>query len=109
MGGGRREAAKKLFTVGNVTTFNKGVNKQQNRPAALLSLVQLIPRGFLLLSPLPLSLPVLQAKDDRSDVESSSDEETSTLQSRTSQSSATVNGTNGTNGYLTGSNSAEEY
>ncbi|XP_032087428.1 ceramide synthase 6 isoform X3 [Thamnophis elegans] len=51
----------------------------------------------------------LHAKDDRSDVESSSDEETSTLQSKTSHSSATINGTNGTNGYLTGSNSAEEY
>uniref|UniRef100_A0A670XVQ2 Ceramide synthase 6 n=1 Tax=Pseudonaja textilis TaxID=8673 RepID=A0A670XVQ2_PSETE len=50
-----------------------------------------------------------KTKDDRSDVESSSDEETSTLQSRTSHSSATINGTNGTNGYLTGSNSAEEY
>ncbi|XP_063148310.1 ceramide synthase 6 [Candoia aspera] len=50
-----------------------------------------------------------KAKDDRSDVESSSDEESSTLQSRNSHSSATTNGTNGTNGYLTGSNSAEEY
>ncbi|XP_007421910.1 ceramide synthase 6, partial [Python bivittatus] len=50
-----------------------------------------------------------KAKDDRSDVESSSDEESSALQSRSSHSSATTNGTNGTNGYLTGSNSAEEY
>ncbi|XP_034989038.1 ceramide synthase 6 isoform X1 [Zootoca vivipara] len=55
----------------------------------------------------------LHSRDDRSDIESSSDEEPTTApHSKTSHSSATTNGTsgtNGTNGYLTGGNSAEEH
>ncbi|XP_062972496.1 ceramide synthase 6 isoform X2 [Elgaria multicarinata webbii] len=53
-----------------------------------------------------------KARDDRSDVESSSDEEPSAPHSKHSHSSATTNGTsgaNGTNGYLTGGNSSEEH
>ncbi|KAF7248228.1 Ceramide synthase 6 [Varanus komodoensis] len=53
-----------------------------------------------------------KARDDRSDVESSSDEEPSTPVSKNSHSSATTNGmsgANGTNGYLTSGNSAEEH
>ncbi|XP_034989047.1 ceramide synthase 6 isoform X2 [Zootoca vivipara] len=54
-----------------------------------------------------------KSRDDRSDIESSSDEEPTTApHSKTSHSSATTNGTsgtNGTNGYLTGGNSAEEH
>ncbi|KAL8183421.1 UNVERIFIED_CONTAM: hypothetical protein K2H54_040834 [Gekko kuhli] len=52
------------------------------------------------------------ARDDRSDVESSSDEETSPPHSKISHSSATTNGTsgvNGTNGYLTGGSPVEEH
>ncbi|XP_015277733.1 PREDICTED: ceramide synthase 6 [Gekko japonicus] len=54
----------------------------------------------------------LHARDDRSDIESSSDEETSPPHSKISHSSATTNGTsgtNGTNGYLTGGSSVEEH
>ncbi|XP_077175925.1 ceramide synthase 6 isoform X1 [Paroedura picta] len=54
----------------------------------------------------------LHARDDRSDVESSSDEETSPPHSKISHSSATTNGTsgaNGTNGYLTDGSSVEEH
>ncbi|XP_053120772.1 ceramide synthase 6 isoform X2 [Hemicordylus capensis] len=53
-----------------------------------------------------------KATDDRSDIESSSDEEPSRPPSNNSHNSATTNGTNGvngTNGYLTGGNSAEEH
>ncbi|KAH0621450.1 hypothetical protein JD844_022790 [Phrynosoma platyrhinos] len=53
-----------------------------------------------------------KARDDRSDVESSSDEETSAPHSKNSHNSATTNGTsgtNGTNGYLTSGSSAEEH
>ncbi|XP_014376288.1 ceramide synthase 6 [Alligator sinensis] len=51
-------------------------------------------------------------KDERSDVESSSDEEDSVPRSKTPQSLTTTNGTggtNGTNGYLTGGTCSEEH
>ncbi|KAJ7345677.1 hypothetical protein JRQ81_001627 [Phrynocephalus forsythii] len=54
----------------------------------------------------------LHVRDNRSDVESSSDEEPSTPPSKDSHRPATTNGTsgtNGTNGYLTGGSSAEEH
>lgn len=53
-----------------------------------------------------------KARDDRSDIESSSDEEPSASHSKNSHSSVTTNGTsgvNGTNGYLTGGNSLKEH
>ncbi|KAM7097307.1 ceramide synthase 6 isoform 2-T2 [Ciconia maguari] len=52
------------------------------------------------------------AKDDRSDIESSSDEEETVPRSKTLHSTITTNGTggaNGTNGYLTGGTSSEEH
>ncbi|XP_019472930.1 ceramide synthase 6 [Meleagris gallopavo] len=51
-------------------------------------------------------------KDDRSDIESSSDEEETVPRSKTLHSTITTNGTggaNGTNGYLTGSTCSEEH
>ncbi|XP_042302445.1 ceramide synthase 6 [Sceloporus undulatus] len=54
----------------------------------------------------------LHARDDRSDVESSSDEEPSAPHSKNSHNSTTTNGTsgtNGTNGYLISGSSAEEH
>ncbi|KAK2532526.1 hypothetical protein Q9966_008101 [Columba livia] len=56
--------------------------------------------------------PLHVAKDDRSDIESSSDEEETVPRSKTPHSTVTTNGTsgaNGTNGYLTGSTSSEEH
>uniref|UniRef100_A0A6J0TDM5 Ceramide synthase 6 isoform X2 n=1 Tax=Pogona vitticeps TaxID=103695 RepID=A0A6J0TDM5_9SAUR len=53
-----------------------------------------------------------KARDNRSDVESSSDEEPSAPLSKNSHRSATTNGTSGssgTNGYLTGGSTAEEH
>ncbi|KAF1431066.1 Ceramide synthase 6, partial [Spheniscus mendiculus] len=52
------------------------------------------------------------AKDDRSDIESSSDEEETVPRSKTPHSTITTNGTgssNGTNGYLTGGTCSEEH
>uniref|UniRef100_A0A8B9NS63 Ceramide synthase 6 n=1 Tax=Apteryx owenii TaxID=8824 RepID=A0A8B9NS63_APTOW len=52
------------------------------------------------------------AKDDRSDIESSSDEEETGPRSKTPHSTITTNGTggaNGTNGYLTGGTCSEEH
>ncbi|NWW89352.1 CERS6 synthase, partial [Rhynochetos jubatus] len=52
------------------------------------------------------------AKDDRSDIESSSDEEETVPRSKTLHSTITTNGTggaNGTNGYLTGGTCSEEH
>ncbi|POI33307.1 hypothetical protein CIB84_002942 [Bambusicola thoracicus] len=51
-------------------------------------------------------------KDDRSDIESSSDEEETVPRSKTLHSTITTNGTggaNGTNGYLTGNTCSEEH
>ncbi|XP_009460357.1 PREDICTED: ceramide synthase 6 [Nipponia nippon] len=56
--------------------------------------------------------PLHVAKDDRSDVESSSDEEETVPRSKTPHSTVTTNGTggaNGTNGYLTGGTCSEEH
>lgn len=52
------------------------------------------------------------AKDDRSDIESSSDEEETVPRSKTPHSTISTNGTsgaNGTNGYLTGGTCSEEH
>ncbi|XP_062460725.1 ceramide synthase 6 isoform X2 [Pezoporus occidentalis] len=52
------------------------------------------------------------AKDDRSDIESSSDEEETVPRSKTPHSAISTNGTsgaNGTNGYLTGGTCSEEH
>jgi len=60
-----------------------------------------------------LLFQILQvAKDDRSDIESSSDEEETVPRSKTPHSTITTNGTggaNGTNGYLTGGTCSEEH
>ncbi|XP_019336037.1 ceramide synthase 6 isoform X1 [Alligator mississippiensis] len=56
--------------------------------------------------------PLHVVKDERSDVESSSDEEDSVPRSKTPQSLTTTNGTggtNGTNGYLTSGTCSEEH
>uniref|UniRef100_A0A8B9MRU0 Ceramide synthase 6 n=1 Tax=Accipiter nisus TaxID=211598 RepID=A0A8B9MRU0_9AVES len=56
--------------------------------------------------------PLHVAKDDRSDIESSSDEEETVPRSKTLHSTITTNGTsgaNGTNGYLTGGTCSEEH
>uniref|UniRef100_A0A8D0GQ18 Ceramide synthase 6 n=1 Tax=Sphenodon punctatus TaxID=8508 RepID=A0A8D0GQ18_SPHPU len=56
--------------------------------------------------------PLHVTKDDRSDIESSSDEEYSIPRSKNPHSSTTTNGTsgaNGTNGYLTGGTCSEEH
>ncbi|XP_075612861.1 ceramide synthase 6 isoform X3 [Balearica regulorum gibbericeps] len=56
--------------------------------------------------------PLHVAKDDRSDIESSSDEEETVPRSKTPHSTITTNGTggaNGTNGYLTGGTCSEEH
>nr|XP_047917333.1 ceramide synthase 6 isoform X3 [Anser cygnoides] len=56
--------------------------------------------------------PLHVAKDDRSDIESSSDEEETVPRSKTPHSTITTNGTggaNGTNGYITGGTCSEEH
>ncbi|XP_064290646.1 ceramide synthase 6 isoform X1 [Passer domesticus] len=56
--------------------------------------------------------PLHVAKDSRSDVESSSDEEETVPRSKAPHSTVATNGTsgaNGTNGYLTGATSSEEH
>ncbi|KAL2302317.1 hypothetical protein Nmel_009741 [Mimus melanotis] len=56
--------------------------------------------------------PLHVAKDSRSDVESSSDEEETVPRSKAPHSTVTTNGTsgaNGTNGYLTAATSSEEH
>lgn len=68
---------------------------------------------FLTVTYCPLLFHILQvAKDARSDVESSSDEEETVPRSKGPHSTVTTNGTsgaNGTNGYLTGATSSEEH
>lgn len=68
---------------------------------------------FLTVTYCLLLFHILQvAKDSRSDVESSSDEEETVPRSKAPHSTVATNGTsgaNGTNGYLTGATSSEEH
>ena len=89
--------------------FKAQIEKCLNSLILLNQKAQLFPYNHLLL----LLFQILQvAKDDRSDIESSSDEEETVPRSKTLHSTITTNGTsgaNGTNGYLTGGTCSEEH